>query len=360
MDYTTLRTALPALLEQGLAVELVGPPGVGKTSFVRQFAAAQSKALGAPFGLVVWTTTVLSELDVGGIMFRDGDGARFSRPPIFPTPGNIDVYVDGRLALRPYSEVPELGIVLLDEFGHAPMEVQKPLAPFILERRVNEYRLPDGWRVLMASNRHQDRSGVQRRAAFVANRICRIEVSPSLSEQIRWFREAGVRPDLIAFVRHEGKLFADAVPEGSGDVAFCTPRSFYAACRAIMALGDTHPALAEVLSGLVGAETAAKLIGFLSHGKELVPIEAVVAEPEKARLPKPELAALNASVLAHACPRNPKAIGALMAYLSRLDRDVQAVAVSALLEADIAMASVPEVKAFVRADPGFRVRYMLD
>jgi hypothetical protein len=53
------------------------------------------------------------------------------------------------------------GVLFLDELGQAPLSVQAILSQLInpKERSIGEYVLPDGWSIIVATNRKEDRSG---------------------------------------------------------------------------------------------------------------------------------------------------------------------------------------------------------
>jgi MoxR-like ATPase len=62
---------------------------------------------------------------------------------------------------------------LLDELAQAPPLVQVACLQLVLDRRVGEYQLPDGWNVLAAGNRPEDSAGTYHLISPRLNRFLR-------------------------------------------------------------------------------------------------------------------------------------------------------------------------------------------
>jgi hypothetical protein len=71
---------------------------------------------------------------------------------------------DGLTHWNPPAELPRSGkgIFFLDEVGQAPSAMQQVCGQIALERRCGDYVLPEGWYVVAASNRLEDRAGTLR------------------------------------------------------------------------------------------------------------------------------------------------------------------------------------------------------
>jgi MoxR-like ATPase len=64
------------------------------------------------------------------------------------------------------------GILFLDELNAAPPLVQAACYQLVLDRRLGEYRLPDGWSIVAAGNRETARAITHRMPSVLANRFC--------------------------------------------------------------------------------------------------------------------------------------------------------------------------------------------
>ena len=133
---TDVTKALAALVPTRRPVYLWGPPGCGKSAVVRQAA----DALG--LDLVDVRATLLDPVDLRGLPRLTRTPPSGARPPSCPRGGE--------------------GVLFLDELAQAAPLVQAACLQLTLDRRIGEYELPDGWSVVAASNRAEDRAGTHR------------------------------------------------------------------------------------------------------------------------------------------------------------------------------------------------------
>ena len=282
------------------------------------------------------------EQPIPGIM-----GFAFTLPPWYPVRTNIHVVEPNGAWWKPgewQGDVPRVGIEFLDEFGQAPDEVKLPAAELVLNGRVGTCELPVGWRVIAASNRMSDRSGVVRAFPFIVNRRLEIKVEPQLPSWLDYMNSlpADERPHYLtlSFAQKEpGLVFRDATPAGTDP--FCTPRTLCMMDRALMALRtqedirrDRLPmdAIArEVATGLIGAGEAAQFFTHVKYADELPEMADVVRDPAKAKLPKAQDAQMVCGyMLAHHV--NEKTAEPILRYINRLNREMQVLAVNTITQ----------------------------
>lgn len=248
------------------AVMLWGPPGVGKSQVVRQCA----DELG--WGMVDLRLSQMSPVDLRGVPALDRDMRRSAwYPPIeFP-----DVQRDG-----------EQGILFLDEIANAPRDVQTAALQLVLDRRLGDYALPEGWRVVAAGNRVTDRAGSYQLTSSLANRFIHLPVCSSMpglelsrepvdvsSDDWReWAYDAGVREEVIAFItRMPDKLWA-----ATGRMAYATPRSWQFVSNVLNAFGNVESAM-PAIAGCVGEGPAAEFAAFCRVRNEMPDPDAILA-----------------------------------------------------------------------------------
>src|SRR4051812_12022349 len=172
--------ALAALVPTRRPVYLWGPPGCGKSSVVRQ--AARTLNL----NLVDVRATLLDPVDLRGLPRLDGDTAVWCPPAFLPKGGT--------------------GVLFLDELAQAAPLVQAACLQLTLDRRVGEYELPEGWSVIAASNRAEDRAGTHRLIPPLLTRFIHLALEVSSDDWQQWAVTAGVSPEVRAFLRYRPAL----------------------------------------------------------------------------------------------------------------------------------------------------------
>ena len=117
---------------------LWGPPSVGKSQIVMQIAQRHGVVL------IDLRLSQMEPTDLRGIPFRQGERVEWSIPSMLPEAAHHGA----------------AGILLLDEINAAPPTVTAATYQLILDRRLGDYRVPDGWALFAAGNRQGDRGVV--------------------------------------------------------------------------------------------------------------------------------------------------------------------------------------------------------
>ena len=238
-------------------VMLWGPPGVGKSQLVAQAAARH----GAP--VIDVRLAQMEPTDLRGIPFRDGRNVVWSVPALLP-----DAERHGAR-----------GILFLDEVTSAPPTVTAAAYQLILDRRLGEYRVPEGWAIVAAGNRQGDRGLVYQMPSPLANRFTHFDLDPDLDDWIAWAHEQAIDSRLIAFLRFRPDLLFD-FDAARASHAFPSPRSWEFAHRALRKFGSDPDLLAEALKGCVGAAAALACATFIDHIGAIPDVAAIAAGRE--------------------------------------------------------------------------------
>jgi hypothetical protein len=356
-----LRTHLAALEQESRAAcyMMEAMPGVGKSEGMFQYAQLLAERLGQPVGLRQFMATTITSPDARGFMMPvKSDGPRpntvFSVPPWYPTRINIWVYVpsdEGAGEGTWYApgtwegEVPDVGILFLDEWGQGDEDIKKPLAELILHSGVGDDYLPIGWRVAAAQNRMSDRSGTVREMMFIVNRRGLLLVSSSLQPWLAWAHHQPVETKphymTISFAeKHPGVVFRDAVPDDP--TPFCTPRSLVIMDREVRALAsdddrnhDRFPMdeiAREVCAGWIGEGAAGQFMAHLKFADVLPDMQDIIDAPSRAKLPEGKDAQLVCSYMLaqHITEDNAQNI---LRYVLRMQAEMQILSVG-IISAD--------------------------
>ena len=101
-------------------------------------------------------------------------------------------------------------MLFLDELNAAPAMVQASCYQLVLDRKLGEYVLPDGWAIVAAGNRNSDRAATNRMPTPLRNRFVHLEFEVDTQEWSEWAFQAGVRPEVIAFLPFSPELLSAA------------------------------------------------------------------------------------------------------------------------------------------------------
>ena len=271
MKSSAISNALRVLVSARQPAFLWGGPGIGKSAVIRQLAAALSMPLRDVRALL------LDPVDLRGLPFLGNDGrSKWATPEFLPQDGS--------------------GILFLDELNAAPAMVQASCYQLVLDRKLGEYTLPAGWSIIAAGNRDSDRAVTTRMPTPLRNRFVHLEFEVDMQEWSEWAIQAGVRPEVIAFLRFRSELL-NAFDRDAN--AFPSPRSWEFVSRILES--QPEPSIEhELFAGAVGSGAATEFSAFLRMFRELPNIDAILVNPHQE--PVPENAAAQyavASALAH-------------------------------------------------------------
>ena len=255
MKASGILSSLLLLAELKRAVFVWGPPGVGKSDVVRQFAKQKNTQLKDIRVLLH------DNVDFKGLPYLEQGQTKWAIPDFLPRDGE--------------------GILFLDELNAAPALVQAACYELILDRRLGDYRLPDGWVVLAAGNREVDRSVVTRMPTALRNRFIHLDFEVDGTEWKKWAFENNIRFEVIAFLEFKPDLLHQFDRDAN---AFPSPRS-WAFVSDILTGNPSKIIELELIAGAVGAAAATEFIAFLNTYRALPNIDAILLDPDSATLP---------------------------------------------------------------------------
>jgi hypothetical protein len=254
MRAVELTSAIDSLVEQKVPTFLWGAPGIGKSSIVKQI--AQKKDI----AFIDLRLALMDPTDLKGIPFYDKDthSALWAPPAFLPSKGE--------------------GILFLDELNSAAPSVQASAYQLILDRRVGEYELPDGWAIVAAGNREGDRGVTYRMPSPLANRFVHFEMDVNVDDWRLWAYKSALDERIIAYISYKNEdLFNfDAKSDAK---SFATPRS-WEYVNNILKSKISLELLLETLSGAVGKDVAVSFLSFIKVMDRLPNIQKIL-EGEK-------------------------------------------------------------------------------
>jgi MoxR-like ATPase len=228
-----------------------GPPGIGKSALVQQFATE----LGLP--CVSLLGSQLAPEDILGVPQIVNGYSRFCPPRIIARE-------------EPYC-------LFLDELNACSHEVQKSFYSLIHERRVGEYTLPPGSIVIGAGNRAQDSAIVKPLASALINRMIHVQLKVSARDWLEWAMAAHIHPWIIEYIQLRPDHLWSEPPKH--EEPFSTPRSWHMLSDALFEYGDSiQDASLEILaSGCLTPYHAGQFRAFIKQVKNRFQLAAILS-----------------------------------------------------------------------------------
>ena len=323
MTPSKLYEALCALIGERVPIHIWGACGVGKSQIIGKVAAD----LGYEFLDI--RAVQLDPVDLRGLPRILSNETEWVPPKFLPKSGR--------------------GILFLDELTSAPQMTQAGCYQLVLDRQLGEYRLPEEWVVVAAGNPASERGVHFAMPRPLRNRFIHLELVVDPEEWSRWALKAGIRPEIIAFLRFKPELLH--VGDVAADLnAWPTPRSWEMASRVLAGVAKRHGtgALAgasefalQLLDGTVGVAAASEFVGFLRLFQQLPSVDEVLLSPMTARVPNEPSAQI---AIATALGRviTDSSLGRALSYLDRLPAEMCVMAMRDAALRDVAITQTPE------------------
>ncbi len=198
---------------------------------------------------------------------KDRDATKWLPPTTFPRAG--------------------YGFIFFDELNLAPNLVQASAYQFILDRGLGEYQVPDGYGVLAAGNRLEDRANVFDMAAPLSNRMGHVQLDePPVQDWSKWALNNDIDPRIVGYLNFkQGSLYQ--FDPNAKEKAFGTPRTWHFASDLIKDIPTSNLASLKLFVGsLVGEGEATSFTGFLQLRKHLRPIKEYFEHAKTITLPE--------------------------------------------------------------------------
>lgn len=332
MKPSKLYEALRALIDERVPLHIWGACGVGKSQIVFQVANDTDRE----FRDV--RAGQLDPVDMRGLPRIVSDQTEWVPPKFLPTSGK--------------------GILFLDELTSAPQMTQAACYQLVLDRRLGEYVLPEGWVVIAAGNPASERGVHFSMPRPLRNRFVHLELDADLDDWCRWAVKAGVRPEIIAFLRFKPELL-HAADRTSDANAWPTPRSWEMASSVLAGIARRRQSTllsgasefeTQLVDGAVGSAASAELTAFLRLFRQLPSIDEVLLTPDTAPVPT-ETSAQIAIATALGRVMSDASIGRAIRYLDRMPTEMRVMAVRDAAARDKAITHTAE---FVRFGVGHR------
>ena len=164
-------------------VMLMGSHGVGKSESLKESA----KNLG--IDIRIMDLSIMEATDLAGIPAIENRRTVFYPPADLPTEGS--------------------GLLVLEELNRASAHLRAPALQLLTERRLNGFRLKNGWLPVASANPPTDDYEVEEIDLALKSRFMILNVVADRDEWIHWAEEHGVHKRVIGFVEASPEIFAE-------------------------------------------------------------------------------------------------------------------------------------------------------
>lgn len=258
----SIAAAKSALIEQYAdpilrrrASMLWGSRGVGKSSIVRQLAEHH----GVP--LVDLRLTTIEPVDIRGAIYADD---RLAKTVWFPP------------EFLPSADEPA-GILFLDELTAADQRLQISAYSLILDRRVGNYRLPDGWQVIAAGNASFHGAVSHDMGTALADRMFHFNVQTVIDAFLDHAVAMNFAPEVMAYLKVRPDKLDDTQAQLANDhLVGASPRGWEDISN-VLKSGLSEPARRLFVQGRIGAANAAEFFGVLREIQAAVDVVRLLA-----------------------------------------------------------------------------------
>lgn len=242
----------------------LGKGGIGKTESIMELATKKLKV-----GYIDIRLLLYSETDLKGIPYPNADHTRtiWLQNDILPT-----VERDGAR-----------GILVLDEITSCARSVRTAAYQLLNERKLGEYKLPDGWLIVCLGNGEEDGGDYQGIEGNFANRCSIFEVIPDLDAWKKWAFKNGVNELVSGYVSFKPSDLHSYNPDNETEIAFASPRSWIAVSNILNQYGykkDDRILHSRIIAN-VGNRVGHQFISFCKFKDQTVEPTRIVDKGEK-------------------------------------------------------------------------------
>ena len=227
-----------------------GPPGIGKSSLVAQFA----DSVGLP--CISLLGSQLAPEDIIGVPQIVDGKSRFCPPTMIAQN-------------EPYC-------LFLDELNACSHEVQKAFYSLIQDRKIGDYALPKGSIVIGAGNRAQDSAIVKPMSSALMNRLIHVHLQASHRDWLDWAGKNNIHPWVMEYVQNRPDHLWSQPPKT--EQAFSSPRSWHMLSDALHEMQEeVSDTMIEILSfGTLSPHHAGQFKGFIKQIRNNYALSAIL------------------------------------------------------------------------------------
>jgi MoxR-like ATPase len=228
-----------------------GPPGIGKSSLVEQF------AFEVGLDCVSLLGSQLAPEDIIGVPQIVDGKSRFCPPTLIARD-------------KPFC-------LFLDELNACSQEVQKAFYSLINDRRLGEFELPEGSIVIGAGNRAEDAAIVRPLSSALINRMAHVSMRADSGKWLSWATNKNLHSAVIEYIKLRPDHLWSKPPKH--EEPFSTPRSWHMLSDTMQAWGEgllSEDVVKVLASGLLTPNHAQQFGAFFKQQVSAFTLNAIL------------------------------------------------------------------------------------
>lgn len=283
VNHSELKALVKLYFKARRALFVWGKTGIGKSQTVKQAGREIAKELGLEYTEDVSHVNDEKYFVVVDIRLAQCDPSDLRGIPVVDKEKMATVWLPPEMFPRKGH-----GIIFYDELNLSPPLVQASAYQMILDRRLGTYQVPEGYLLIAAGNRLEDRASVFEMSAPLKNRFghCQLE-EPSVEAWTKWAVEHEQDMRIIGFLNFRRTAIFTFDPKLKEN-AFATPRAWEHLSDLIKDMKSENLALIQqIASTQVGVGIAGELATFIRVKDKLHVMKYYLDSPgpEKCELP---------------------------------------------------------------------------
>jgi len=281
VTHSQLNHLVRAYHKKRRALMIWGATGIGKSQEVREAARAIAKDMNLEYSEKIKDINDEKKFIIVDMRLSQMDPSDLRGIPIFDKEKQSTVWLPPETFPRKGH-----GIIFFDEINLAAPLVQASAYEIILDRRLGVYTVPDGFMLVAAGNRQEDRASVYELASPLKNRFghCQLQI-PSVEEWTDWAVRHEIDIRIIGYLQWKRTSLFTFDPKVKEN-AFATPRSWEFCSDLIKDVPSTDIENLQLLASTeIGVGTAGELTQFIRIKDKLKDIKYYLKDPETCEIP---------------------------------------------------------------------------
>lgn len=271
------------LLKTDITPLIWGSRGIGKSQIVYSLTKELEKRTGKPWGFVDLRISTQEISDLTGIpkafSWKAVDAQTGRETVVTETDWSVPVWFPtAEKIARKERNIPENGIIFLDEINRGGQQETQAIFQFVLDRRIHTHVLAPGWKIIAAANPPTEEYLVNEFDAALLDRFLQLTLKPNAADWLEWARssEGSICEVISKFIDTYPEMLYEVseAEHGWSPTVTSSPRAWEnvnTVMKNCILPPDTE---AEVYMGLVGNVTTITFIEFLKNEYEK-PVRAI-------------------------------------------------------------------------------------